>query len=117
MRIPLAFLIAVLFSVPGGAAKLDISQMPEAEIKKGTAVLSEGADFLWAVEAEKQPILFVDDQRIGPLQRAAKNGLWTYSGKLKTGTSHGFYYMIDGKRFGGRRKPRRRPSRACCGHA
>ncbi len=102
MRIPLAFLIAVLFSVPGGAAKLDLSQMPEAEIKKGTAVLSEGADFLWAVEAEKQPILFVDDQRIGPLQRAPKKGLWTYSGKLKTGTSHGFYYMIDGKRFGGR---------------
>ena len=75
--------------------------MPDADIKKGTAVVSEGPDFLWAVEAEKQPILFVDDQRVGPLKRAGKGDLWTYSGKLQTGTSHAFYYMIDGKRFGG----------------
>ncbi len=75
--------------------------MPDADIKKGTAVVSEGPDFLWAVEAEKQPILFVDDQRVGPLKRASKGDLWTYSGKLQTGTSHAFYYMIDGKRFGG----------------
>jgi len=75
--------------------------MPDADIKKGTAVVSEGPDFLWAVESKKQPILFVDDQRIGPLKRASKNGVWTYSGKLKTGTSHAFYYTIDGKRFGG----------------
>ena len=89
------------FALPGDAAKLDISQMPDADIKKGTAVVSEGPDFLWAVEAEKQPILFVDDQRIGPLKRASKNNVWTYSGKLQTGTSHAFYYTVDGKRFGG----------------
>ena len=60
----MALLIAFAFAVPGDAAKLDISQMPDADIKKGTAVVSEGPDFLWAVEAEKQPILFVDDQRM-----------------------------------------------------
>jgi enterochelin esterase-like enzyme len=89
------------FALPGDGAELDISQMPDADIKKGTAVVSEGPDFLWAVEAEKQPILFVDDQRIGPLKRASKNNVWTYSGKLQTGTSHAFYYTVDGKRFGG----------------
>jgi enterochelin esterase-like enzyme len=101
VRSPLTFLIAFALAIPCSAAKLDISQMPDADIKKGTAVVSEGPDFLWAVESEKQPILFVDDQRIGPLKRASKNGVWTYSGKLKTGTSHAFYYTIDGKRFGG----------------
>jgi enterochelin esterase-like enzyme len=101
VRNSLAVLIVFAFAVPSDAATLDISQMPDADIKKGTAVVSEGPDFLWAVEAEKQPILFVDDQRVGPLKRASKNGVWTYSGKLQTGTSHAFYYMIDGKRFGG----------------
>jgi enterochelin esterase-like enzyme len=101
VRSLLTFLIAFALAVHCSAAKLDISQMPDADIKKGTAVVSEGPDFLWAVESEKQPILFVDDQRIGPLKRASKNGVWTYSGKLKTGTSHAFYYTIDGKRFGG----------------
>ena len=101
MRNSLALLFAFALAVPGVAAKLDISQMPDADIKKGTAVVSEGPDFLWAVEAEKQPILFVDDQRIGSLKRLSKNGVWTYRGKLQTGTSHAFYYMMDGKRFGG----------------
>ena len=101
MRNSLALLFAFALAVPGVAAKLDISQMPDADIKKGTAVVSEGPDFLWAVEAEKQPILFVDDQRIGSLKRLSKNGVWTYTGKLQTGTSHAFYYMMDGKRFGG----------------
>lgn len=102
MRILLALVIAVSLAVSGSAAKLDIAQMPAAEVKAGTAVISEGPDFLWAVESEKQPILFVDDQRIGPLQRADKAGLWIYSGKLQTGRSHAFYYMIDGRRFGGK---------------
>ncbi len=101
MRNSLALLIIFAFALPGDAAKLAISQMPDADIKKGTAVVSEGPDFLWAVEAEKQPILFVDDQRIGPLKRSSKNGVWTYAGKLQTGTSHAFYYIVDGKRLGG----------------
>ncbi len=75
--------------------------MSEGDIKKGTAVVSEGPNFLWAVEADKQPILFVDDQRTGALKRASKSSVWIYSGKLQTGTSHSFYYLIDGKRFGG----------------
>jgi enterochelin esterase family protein len=101
VRSRLTFLIAFAIALPCVAAKLDISQMPDADIKKGTAVVSEGPDFLWAVEADKQPILYVDDQRMGLLKRASQHGVWTYSGKLTTGTSHAFYYMVDGKRFGG----------------
>src|SRR3954471_13807949 len=98
MRLVSALLI---FSVLLPGAKLDVSQLPAEDIKKGVAVLGDGGDFLWAVEAVKQPALFVDGQRMGPMKRASTHGPWTYSGKLKTGTSHFFHYMIEGQRFGG----------------
>lgn len=101
MRNLFTFLIATALALPAAAANLDVAQMKAEDIKKGTAVISEGPNFLWAVEADRQPILFVDDERVGTLKRSSKDGVWTYAGTLKTGTSHAFYYMIDGKRFGG----------------
>src|SRR5258706_3429145 len=82
-------------------ANVDISNLPADDVKKGVAVLGEAGDFLWAFDSPTQPTLFVDGQRVGPMKRAAAGGPWTYSGKLKTGTSHSFYYMVDGKRVGG----------------
>jgi enterochelin esterase-like enzyme len=38
---------------------------------------------------------------MGAMKRAGPKGPWTYSGKLRTGTSHFFYYMVDGKKTGG----------------
>src|SRR5216684_6582 len=98
----LAFVIAIFSCVPAGAAKLDISQLSDADVKNGTAVASDGADFLFAIESARPPALFVDGQPLGPMKRDGKNGRWTYSGKLKTGTSHAFYYMVDGQRVGGK---------------
>src|SRR3954447_15451280 len=82
-------------------AKLELSQLPAEDIRKGVAVLGENGDFLWAFESARQPTLFVDDQKMPPMKRAAAGGPWTYSGKLKTGTSHYFYYMVDGQKVGG----------------
>src|SRR5215467_10334832 len=95
-----SILLAAFLSLPV-YAKLDISQLPADDVKKGVAVLGENGDFLWAFESAAQPALFVDGQRMGPMKRAAGGGPWTYSGKLKTGTSHSFYYMVDGKHVGG----------------
>lgn len=78
-----------------------VATLGEAEIKKGTAVLGEGPDFVWAVESEKTPSLYVDAQAMAAMKRAGAD-LWFYAGQLKTGTSHEFHYMIDGARFGGR---------------
>ncbi|MCU1273369.1 MAG: putative esterase [Bryobacterales bacterium] len=100
MRFPLPFLFAIISCFPAGAAKLDVSQLKPAEVKQGTAVVSDGPDFLFAIESAKQPALFVDSEPVGPMRRAGS--LWTYSGKLKTGRSHAFYYMIDGQRVGGK---------------
>ncbi|HYM13604.1 MAG TPA: alpha/beta hydrolase-fold protein [Bryobacterales bacterium] len=79
-----------------------VATLGEAEIHKGTAVLGEGPDFLWAVEAEKTPALFVDDEPAGPMKRLNGSNIWYREGKLATGTSHLFYYVIDGARFGGK---------------
>ena len=100
MRIRPALAAALVACFPAFPANLDISQLPSEDIKKGVAVLGEAGDFLWAFDSAKQPVLFVDGQQMGPMKRAG-TGPWTLSGKLKTGTSHSFYYMVDGQKVGG----------------
>ena len=78
------------------------ASLADAEIKNGTAILGEGADFIWAVESEKEPVLYVDNQRMATLARAGSSNLWFYTGQLRSGTSHNFHYMVEGKRIGGR---------------
>jgi enterochelin esterase-like enzyme len=94
--LPILLLAAAAYSAP-----LDISQLPAEDIKKGVAVLAEKGDFLWAFESVKQPTLMVDGERMGPMKRSGANGPWTFTTKLKTGTSHNFYYLVDGQRAGG----------------
>jgi enterochelin esterase-like enzyme len=77
-----------------------VASLGDAQIRKGAAVLGEGPDFIWAVESEKTPILYVDRGEAGPMTRLEGN-LWYHTGQLPTGTSHAFYYMIAGERFGG----------------
>src|SRR5262245_6843543 len=84
------------------AQRIDISQLPDEDVKKGTAVISDGPDFLFAIESTRQPALYVDDQPLAPMQRGGRKDLWVYSGKLETGRSHAFFYLIEGRRFGGK---------------
>jgi enterochelin esterase family protein len=79
-----------------------VETLGDTNIKKGTAVLGEGPDFLWAVESEKTPVLYVDDEPAGPMKRLNGSNVWFHQGQLATGTSHLFYYLIDGARFGGK---------------
>ncbi|MDX1984819.1 MAG: alpha/beta hydrolase-fold protein [Bryobacteraceae bacterium] len=76
--------------------------MKEEDIRKGTAVFGEGGDFLWVVEAEKRPTLWVNDAPSAPLNAIKGTRRWFTAGKLKTGTSHYFHYTVDNQRFGGR---------------
>ncbi|MBL8228139.1 MAG: esterase [Bryobacterales bacterium] len=76
--------------------------MKAEDIRKGTAVFGEGADFVWAVEAASKPTLFVNDQQVAVLERAGNTPTWFTVAKLKAGTSHAFHYIVDGKPFGGR---------------
>ncbi|MES1258254.1 MAG: alpha/beta hydrolase-fold protein [Acidobacteriota bacterium] len=91
----LGFLPAAIAAFP------DVSQLPAEDVKKGVALFSEGADFLWAFDSAKRPVLMVDGKPRGPMKRIGARGPWTYAGQLKTGTSHSFYYLVEGKRVGG----------------
>ncbi len=79
-----------------------VATLGATELQKGTAVLGEGPDFLWAVESQEQPELYVDDQPVARLTRVGSGRLWFHAGRLRTGTSHSFHYRINGTRFGGR---------------
>jgi len=70
-------------------------------IAKGTAVAGHGAEFVWAIEADKEPLLAINLTEPFHVYRL-KDRLWIYQGQLKTGTSHKFHWIVDGKPFGGR---------------
>lgn len=73
-----------------------------AEIQKGTAFLGQGADSVWVVESAQRPTLIIDGQPAGTMTRLPGGDLWYSVGKLKTGTSHRYHYLVDGREFGGR---------------
>ena len=98
MRFQLTFLFAIASCLP--AAKLEVSQLKPDEVKQGTAVVSDGPDFLFAIESASRPALVVDGEPAGAMQRSG--AVWTWAGKLRTGRSHAFYYMVDGQRKGGK---------------
>ncbi len=74
----------------------------EGEINKGTAVAGIGPEFVWAVAADAQPALFIDDEPAQDVRRVRAPSFWIFTGRMKTGTSHSFHYLVNGRRFGGR---------------
>ena len=99
--IPKILFLALSTSLAARPAVLDISQLKPEDVKKGVAVLGNGPDFLWAFESATRPALFVDGKPVGQMKRTGANDPWTYSGKLLTGTSHSFYYVVNGTKVGG----------------
>jgi enterochelin esterase-like enzyme len=70
-------------------------------VQKGTAFVGEGPEFLFAVEAVSKPQLFIDDKPGAGMSQLSGSNLWMGSAQLRTGHSHTFHYIVDGKRFGG----------------
>jgi len=69
-------------------------------IERGAAVAGVGAEFIWAVAADHEPALQID--LLEPVAVKKAGSLWFYQGQLKTGTSHKYVWIVDGKPFGGR---------------
>ena len=79
-----------------------IAAMGEENVQKATAIAGNGPDFVWALEAEAQPRLYVDDApAAGTMRRIKSTDTWFQVGKLETGTAHKCHYVIDGKIVGG----------------
>src|SRR6476659_1935566 len=76
--------------------------MGDDNLKKGTAYLGEGSDFLFALETSSAPKLIIDEAPGGAMKSVKGSSLWVGSGQLKTGTVHSFSYLVDGKPFGGK---------------
>jgi enterochelin esterase-like enzyme len=94
-------LIELAHKKPHDLAAAIRDSLPDEAIKKGTAFVSEGPDFVWAFESDTRPEIYVDGQPSGPMTRVEKSDLWFHAGKLQPGTVHGFYYMVSGVRAGG----------------
>ena len=77
-----------------------VASLGEGQIRKGTAVLGEGPYFIFAVEADKAPVLVVDRAEVGPMSHV-EGKLWYRVEQLKRNTSHAFYFLVDGAPFGG----------------
>ena len=85
----------------GFASAVETTLTPDL-IRKGTAFIGQGPDFLFAVEATAAPELVIDEQPGMPMTAAGAPGLWVATTRLATGTSHYFHYVGGGKPFGGR---------------
>ena len=72
------------------------------ELTKGTAVLGQGPQFIWAIDASAAPKLIIDEASEHRMVRVENTSLWYRIGELKPGTSHEYHYLINGQRFGGR---------------
>jgi enterochelin esterase-like enzyme len=92
-------------------ARSNSAELPQAlaaamgadNLTKGVAYSGQGPEFLFAVESDSQPVLYIDEQPSNAaMRRAPSSRVWFASANLKTGTTHSFAYEIDGKRFGGR---------------
>ena len=113
--------ILVLFSTAGFAAPADFSEllsrvkagspklaesiqasMKANEVKNGTAVMSVGGDFVFAIESAAEPTLLFDDQPADKMIRAAGSSLWAAAAKLATSRTHNFVYKVNGEIKGGK---------------
>ncbi|HXN21799.1 MAG TPA: alpha/beta hydrolase-fold protein [Candidatus Dormibacteraeota bacterium] len=101
---PTARLIALARQGPGSAefrAAL-LTTFSQADLEAGKAVAGYGADFLCAIKSATRPALYVDNVAGPAMVEISGTDLWFALGQMRTGTSHSFYYTVQGARFGGR---------------
>jgi len=102
-RLPVARLLELAAREPNAPEFREalLATLGEGGVRGGTAVAGEGPLFLWAIESEKAPQLFVDDEARPPMTRISGTNLWFTPGTLTTGRTHAFHYVVDGQRKGG----------------
>ena len=106
-KLPPQRLIDLARSSPGSQEFRDalLASVPETDLKQGTAVVEYGPDFLWPVESDSTPALLVDEAPWPErMQKVGGEGpaIWIQTGKLPTGASHSFRYLIGAMSLGGR---------------
>jgi enterochelin esterase-like enzyme len=73
------------------------------DLKEGTAWAGRGPDFFFAIEAPSPPSLFIDGAAGPQVHQLTGSDLWYAPARIEqVGRLHAFYYLLDGKKFGGR---------------
>jgi enterochelin esterase-like enzyme len=96
-------MIEVAKSSSAGLKDAIVSGFSTKDLVEGTAWLGRGPDFFFATEAASKPQLFIDDASGPEMQQAAGSNYWYAPARIEQlGKLHSFYYMVNGKKFGGR---------------
>ena len=72
-------------------------------LKTQGAALVWGQDFLFAVEADKQPAVSLDGQPASAMSRIADSNIWYRLVKMRTGVTHAYEFQAEGKPLFARR--------------
>jgi enterochelin esterase family protein len=73
------------------------------DLKEGTAWAGYGPDFFFAVETPATPTLMIDDAAGPAMTQLPGTQLWYSVARIEPVSHlHGFHYMVDGAKFGGR---------------
>ncbi len=93
-----------LAKTPGPGLRDAIAATFDAkDLKEGTAWAGHGPDFFFALESTAKPQLLIDAIPGPQLQQLAGSSLWYAVARIaQLGKLHSFYYLIDGKKFGGK---------------
>src|ERR1700733_2817811 len=74
----------------------------ETQLKEGTAAASHLSSIFFAVEAASKPTLMIDGAAGPDLQAVPNSSLWYVAAEVpKQEAIHSFFYLVQGKRFGG----------------
>ena len=73
------------------------------DLKEGTAWAGRGSDFFVAVQAQARPELFIDAAPGPQMRPIAGSDIWYSTAHIEQlGKLHSFYYLVNGKGFGGK---------------
>ncbi|MGH9648810.1 MAG: alpha/beta hydrolase, partial [Bryobacteraceae bacterium] len=98
-KIPTATLLEMAKSRGPALEQALRDTLGEGTIENGKAAAGELGEFVFAVAASSPPRLQINENEALPTVKTGS--LWMYQGKLQTGTSYRYKWIIDGKPFGG----------------
>ena len=77
-----------------------LAEAKDADLAKGSAVITDGGKLLFVTRATAQPKLLINE-KAGPVMAKAGD-LYYALATVETGRTHNFAYEVDGKPFGGK---------------
>src|SRR5882762_10840940 len=96
-------LIDLSKSNPAGLREAIPATFDAKDLKEGTAWAGRGPDFFFALDSTAKPQLLIGAAPGPQMHQLAGSDLWYAAARIEQlGKLHSFYYVIDGKKFGGK---------------